>query len=125
MPQAAKQASSTKANGKQDAPARTVIVPADHIHAAKELEYQRGQLVKEIQNNRVFLRMLDTAGALDENEGAWLDVFYAQKKKGVPRTDEQTAATKALRKVAREEIAAERGEEVAEDEDEDEDEDES
>jgi len=124
MPQAAKQSSGTKGNGKADAPERVVIVPADHVHAAKELEYRRAALVKEIQNNRVFLRMLDTAGALDEVEGAWLDVFYAQKKKGVPKTDEQAAATKALKKAAREEIAAERGEELAEEEDE-EDEDES
>jgi len=124
MPQATKASQSQKGNGNQTQPERKVVVPAEYVHTAKELEFRRSRIMVEINANRTFLRMLDTAGALDENEGAWLDTFYPAKKKKQPRSEEEIAATKALKKVAREEIAVEMGEDVPETEDEDEDEDE-
>jgi len=120
MPQAAKTAPKANGGDKQE---RKIVIPAEYVHAAKVLEYERARIVAAINANRTFLRMLDTAGALDDLEGEWLDVFYATKKKNVNRSDEAVAATKALRKAAREEIAVERGEDVPDtDEDEDEDE---
>jgi len=98
-----------------------VIRPADYIQTAKELEFERSRNTKLINENRTFLRLLDTAGALDEVEGQWLDDFYFQKKRGVESSDEQKERTAKLRKEAREEVAKARGEDVPEDDTEDED----
>ena len=80
MPQAAKTAPKANGGDKQE---RKIVIPAEYVHAAKVLEYERARIVAAINANRTFLRMLDTAGALDDLEGEWLDVFYATKKKNV------------------------------------------
>jgi len=98
--------------------APNVIIPSDHIHRAKELEFERGKLQEQVTQNRNMLRMLDANHALLDDEQDWLDAFYAEKRKGKPRSTEEIDETKKVRKEAREEIAKERGEAAPEGENE-------
>lgn len=79
------------------------------IQAAKELEYQRGQLGDQINSNREALRLFDARNMLDEDQGAWLDLFYPLKGRGTSRTKEETEATRKAKEAARKEVADARG----------------
>lgn len=82
------------------------------VHQAKELEYEMASLRQDIDANRRFLRLFGETGNLTDEQAAWLADFYPSKGRGTSRDDEAVRRTREVKQAAREEIAAERGEEA-------------
>ena len=85
---------------------------ADAIKQAKELEFESALIRQDVDANRQFLRLFAKTGNLTDAQAKWLADFYPLKGRGTSRNDDDVKRTKELKRQAREEVAAERGEEV-------------
>lgn len=78
------------------------------VQRAKELEFQKQELLEKIGKNRDYLRLMDANDELTDEQGAWLDAFYPVKEKGEQRTKEEIEATRKAKEAAVKEVAAAR-----------------
>lgn len=90
--------------GKTQGTEATEALSVVAIQTAKQLEYDRAQLLKRVDANRKLLRLLDENELLSEDEGAWLDDFYPTRERGATRDENAAKRTLAVRKAARQEI---------------------
>ena len=74
---------------------------ANEIRGAIQLEKRRSDLMKEIQDNRELLRLLDRRGTLDDDQAEFLDIFYPEKERGSRRQKDDIEATRKAREAAR------------------------
>lgn len=74
---------------------------ARQVRRAIELERQIADLRQRVADNRTYLRLMDRNDELTNDQGTFVDVFYAEKEKGERRTDAEAAATNRARKLAR------------------------
>lgn len=71
------------------------------IARAEHLERENARLLKAVDANRKYLRLMDENDELTKAESAWLRDFYPQKAKGDKRSDDELDATRKVREAAR------------------------
>ena len=71
------------------------------IERAMQLERDRASLLKRIDDNRKYLRLMDRNEELTTEQTEWLDRFYPEKEKGERRSKEEVEATRRAREAAR------------------------
>lgn len=74
---------------------------ARQVKRAIELERQINDLRTKVNDNRTYLRLMDRNDELTDEQGTFVDVFYAEKERGERRTEEEAAATNRARRLAR------------------------
>lgn len=72
------------------------------IARAADLERKRAEIMKQVEANRKYLRLMDENDELTDQESEWLEVFYPLKEKGETRSKTEVEATRKLREQARE-----------------------
>ena len=73
------------------------------VARAMSLEGQRGTIMKQINANREYLRLMEENGELDDDDeaAAWLDDFYPLKEKGQTRSEDEIERTRKVKAAAR------------------------
>jgi len=79
---------------------------ARQIKRAIGLEADRATLMKQITDNRDYLRLMDRTDELDEDQQEFLDVFYPEKERGSRRDQSDIEATRKAREAARKSVKA-------------------
>ena len=74
---------------------------ARQVQRAIELEAQISTLREKVNDNRVYLRMMDKNDELNEDQSEFVDTFYPEKEKGERRPAEEVEATRIARAAAR------------------------
>lgn len=68
---------------------------------AHALERVRSDVMEGVNSNRTYLRLMEKNGELSDELADWLADYYADKEAGEQRTEEQIAATRKAKEVAR------------------------
>jgi hypothetical protein len=74
---------------------------ARQVKRAIELEADRAKLMKQISDNREYLRLMDRNDELSEDQTEFLEVFYPEKERGSRREKADIEATRKAREAAR------------------------
>lgn len=74
---------------------------AHTIRLALELENDRADVLEQISDNRVYLRLQKKNRELNEDEVEFLETFYPEKERGARRDKSDIDATRKARLAAR------------------------
>lgn len=74
---------------------------ARQIRRAIELEADRAKLMRQISDNRDYLRLMQKNEELDEDAVEFVETFYPEKERGTRRAKDEIEATRRARLAAR------------------------